>query len=352
MVPGLDLLGLAHPKFEAKAVLKAFPQGYALGCFDDPKTFGDAGKRIKLFLDSGKVPALRVHVHWSDAHKIADLKDLQRRLPRYERLALQYSHIPIYVSHSCEYRESSLREVQKRVELVRNLCPSCFVVQSAWQSPTVAGVGLVEKHGPGAKNCGIASYDGGKKGEGLQDVDSEKWVRNNRDAAIVFAWGPRCNLTEETKLPRNKRTASPEPEYIKMLARLMQTKGVPPTPIFQDKVVEVKKPRLYKMAAEDMDGKNSRDNKPLIILKGQTNAVDIICHDGQQIGKFGYYGTYTGGMHRYYSGWKGGMNAWGYQIAAKALQKSGSEWIWIRQGRTYHGPIHPAFRCGYFYADV
>lgn len=295
---GLDLLGLAHPKFAVKEVLKAFPEGFAVGCFDDPKTFGDALKRIKLFLNSGKVSALRVHAHWSDAHKIADMRDLQKRLPRYEKLQQEFPNIPIYVSHSCEYKEGSLAEIRKRVELVRTLCPSCIVVQSAWQGPTVAGVGVVEKHGPGAK-CGrgqIASYDGGKKGEGVQDVDSEKWINNNRNADITFLWSPRFNLTESEKIPRDKRTATPRARDIKGIARLGKGKGAPPIPQLPGKIVALKKPHLWKSWAEDNPGENKRDNRPLVILKNKTASVEIVTHLNQKIGKFAYYGTYTGGI--------------------------------------------------------
>jgi len=354
MLPGLDLLGLAHPKFKVKEVLKAFPQGFALGCFDDPKTFGDALKRIKLFLDSGKVSALRVHVHWDDAHRIANLNDLKKRLPRYEKLQQQYPNIPVYVSHSCEYRESSAREVQKRVELVRDLCPSCRVVQSAWQSPTITGVGVIEKHGPGAK-CGpgqIASYDGGKKGEGINDIDSEKWVNNNANADICFLWTPLFNLTESEKVPRPKRTASPTDKYIKAVARLAAPKGSAPAHNFAKEPKPLKKPMLWKSFAEDTPGESKRDNKPLVILKKKTARVDIVTCLGQKIGSLAYYGTYTGGLHRYYSGIPGGVGLYAYEIGEKAKKLSGSEWIYFKQGGEIFGPVCAPFRAGYMYVDI
>lgn len=338
------MLGLASNHWRMKETLKFLPQGCAIGVFDGKETFGDVLPNLKTLLNTGKVPAVRIHAVWDDDHHIASLAVLQKRLPRYELLARQYPNIKFFVSHSCEYKERSLAEVKKRVDLVVKLCPSCEPVQTPMAgSPTVPGL-IIESHGKNAKSpMGIVSGDGQ---ENVQ-LDMVNWNQRNASSVIRFSWGLRCNGVDaddvepgKPKIPRPIRTDYPSTKDLNMMYRVLLPIGIPPTPTFPGKVTPLTKPMLWKAAAEDMDGINPRDNKGLAILKTKSDFIELMTFQGQIVTKLPYYGGYTGGLHRYYSG------LYGYEIGQKARAMSGSEFVWIKQGRI--GPINPSFRCGYY----
>ncbi len=353
MIPGIDLLGLAAKALNIDAMCQAWPQGYAVGCFDGEETFGEVLPNLRKLLKTGKVPACRVHAHWSDQHKIIPIDTLKKRLGKYNALTLEFPDIKFYVSHSCEYLANSLAEVKARVVLVKQMCPKARVVQSPLKDAPTLPNEIIEKHGPYAK-CGpfgIASYDGGTdgKGEGLYDIDARQWARNNEHAQIVFAWGPRCNGREgKVFVPRPERTAYPSADYLRGLARLL--KPIIPAPPVSFDVIPFKRPLLWKTFAEDLEGDNFRDNRPVVFLPEQTKFVELITYKAQKIGSLAYFGKFES-LHRYYSGVDGGIGLYAYQIAKKALDISGHEWFYIRQGKKIYGPVN-AFRRGYFQTEI
>lgn len=335
MILGLDLLGWSAKAWKPAPTIAEFPSQFALGVF--ARAFGDAMPRVRLLLDSGKVSALRVQIWWDNNHKIAPLDYLKRELPRWESLARQYPHIPFFISHSCEYSETSRKEVTKRVNLVLSLCPSCTVVQTPMHSPVVAGVGLIEEHGSKAKAKGIASTDGNE----ICQMDAEKWVAKNSEAQIVFGWACRFNGRDaHTMAPPLARTSFPTAKYMQAIIRLMYPKGVPPSPVFDSRPPQGKE--LWKAMAEDQKG-DPRANKPVVMLPKKYKALDIVTFDGQLVTKLPLYpDTNPHSLERYYA-----QDLWGYEIAEKAQKLSGSEFVWIKNGGI--GPIHPAFRLGTTY---
>jgi len=344
---GLDLLGLASKKWKVGETLKALPQGIAIGLFADD-TFGPLAipNTVKL-LESGKVNSVRAQLHWDYGHKIVPMDKLRALLPKWESLAKKYPQVKFYLSHSCEYKESSVVEIKKRTSLVQQLAPSCISVQTPMKSPIIPDGGIVEVHGQQPGKAGqLCSTDG----EALFNMDAEKWNNASQYAAIRFAWGERCNGAEaHNTLKPQQRTAFPDAKYLKSLLRLMAPKGIPPTPVFDAAaIVPVKKPLLMKSHAEDNPGDSVRDNRPLLMLKQKTPEVSIVTFDNKVIGKLKYFAPYPPDLYRFYSGLPGAINLYGYEIAEKAAQISGSEWCWVRQGKKYFGPIHFAFRVGYF----
>lgn len=336
---GHDFLGLGSKYWDVEGTLQAFPQGFALGCFDT--TFGGVIPHLKKFLDSGKVPAVRIQIWWSDSHKIAPLDVLQKRLPLYEQLAKQYPSIRFYISHSCEYSEPKLAEVKKRVDLVVKLCPSCIPVQTPMNSPVVPGY-IVEQHGSKAraKPGQLVSTDGNE----LQQMDAEAWMSRNAAAEIIFVWGGRYNLREAGPVPPPpQRKATPNGDYVRSLTRIAFPKGVIPTPLFQ--ASPLSKPQLWKTHAEDGPGESDpRANRPCVMLPKKTNAIEIVTFQGELLARFPLYkDTNPHTVERYYS-----QGQWGFQIAEKAKRASGYEFVWIKQGDQFFGPIHPAFRAGFF----
>ena len=130
---------------------------------------------------------------------------------------------------------------------------------------------------------------------------------------------------------------------------LGEDKGVAPKPEFVGKVIPFKKPLLWKTFAEDKSGiEDKRANKPLFICPDKAKVIKVICKTGKEIATLGYFGTYSEGGHRYYSAYRGGSGHSASQIANLAIKASGSPWVWLTDGKKIWGPIHPAFRAGYF----
>lgn len=342
---GLDLLGLGDSDWNLKSTIKMWPKGFALGFFADD-TFGkDVMKKVTKLIERCEIPAIRAHLNWSDNHSLPPLSKIKKLAPKWEAFAKAHPSVRVYVSPTCEGKSNNKAAIKAMLDLTASLCPSCIVVQSLFQSPTIPGY-MIEKHGKTKVGAGqIISYDGGVKGESLFDIDALAWANANSAAEIMFSWGPRCNGTEKTKLPRPKRTAFADGNYIRGLARLLQAVGSPPTPTFA--ATPLKKPLLFKSFAEDQDGPNKRDCKPLIILPKKTAFVEVVTFTGAKLGKFMYYGGFPPNLHRFYSGMSGGMDMYAWQIEALALQKSGYPWFGIKQGNTYYWPLN-AFRSPYF----
>lgn len=342
MIKGLDFLGLGSRHWNVRETLAGFPQGFALGLFAD-ETFGNlAAKNARVFLDSGKVSALRAQLHWSYTHELVPMDKLKKLAKQWEQIARLYQ-IPFYLSHSCEYSNRNKAEIKKRVNMVQDLAPTCFVVQTPMHSPVVQG-GIIEVHGSKAKAKPgeIVSADGSS----LPDINSAAWMAKNSLASIVFGWGFRFNLAKGgPPIPAPQRTASPDRNYIRAIVRTMEPKEAPPLHQPPGEVVEVKDPLLYKVLAEDTGDK--RGNRPLIMLRKETPSVEVCTISGKSIGKFVYFAPYPNSTFRFYSGLPGGMNLYGWQIAERLKAESGTEWGYIKQGKKFF-LVHFAFRSGYY----
>lgn len=348
---GFDGLGLAHDLFPVKAFTEIIPTGSAIGVFDSANAFGPVLIKLRKVLDSGKFPVARIHAHWGGSeHRIVPMEVLENKLPKYEELARDYPTVSIMISHSCEYKEEAASKIKERVDLIRLLAPSCVPVNSVWQGPTTPSV-VTERHGNIKVKAGdIVSFDG----TNAYDCDIEKWKQENNNALICFLWGYRFNLRQLTKpgqtppLP-DERSAAPSPDYIKSIVRLSQPIGEPEIPLFLDDVTPIEKLLLWKSHSEDSQGSNdARANKPVFICPVNKPSLDIVTWDNKTIGKLKYGGEFNGNFHRYYSGLPGAIGKYGFEIGLKALNKSGSEWIWIKSKNKFWGPINPSFRKGYF----
>lgn len=339
---GLDLLGLGSRHWPIDVTVKIFPDNWAVGCFLD--TFGDVRPNLKKLLNSNKVLACRIHLWWSDSHKIAPLSVVRDGAKEVERLSELYPRVHFLVSHSCEYSERDRKAIEQRVELVREYAPSCEVVSAAmnsWAPPFTT----IEKHGDVKVGVGqIVSTDGVE----IADIDAANYASVNDPATITFLWSHRFNLRHAgANPPPKQRTAAPDRKYLADVIALAQEKGAPPPSIFP-KAKPVKKPLLWKTFAEDKGGSDSRANLPLLICPSKAKQIVIRGATGAHIATLGYFGKFEGNLNRFYSGYRGGTGLSSSQIAKKATAQTGSPWVWFDDGVTVWGPVHPAFRCGYF----
>jgi hypothetical protein len=350
---GFDTLFLGHKLWPIQLTINQIPAGYALGFFDYIKNspIGDPIPNFKKLLAAKnsegkrKYPAYRVQMQYDTSHKLIDLSRLRERLPLYEKIAKENTDVIIYISHTCEYKSNNADEINKRVALIKSLAPSCIPVNSVWQGAT-PGSTLKETHildGKKGKNW-LVSTDG----VGAAQINMTEFHTNYADTVIRFLWAARFNFRDaETPTPEPvDRTAIPTKELFQAVVRLAEGITVKaPTPTFKGRVVAIKEPLLWKAWCEDFHGADNRKLKPMFACPSSTQLLSIVTYTGKEVCKIKKYGN-LGSMKRYYTGLVNSL--WGYEIGEKAERMSGSEWVWVRDGNTYYGPINPAFRRGYF----
>lgn len=353
---GIDAPGIGSNKWNMKETIKGWRQGIALGLFDD-NTFGPkAFSNMQRLVQTDMVPAIRPHLNWAGPnakHILPPPQKIKAAAPKYEKFQKANPGIRVYVSPTCEFDSQDKKAIKAMLDLTASLCPSCTIVQNpSGKGATVPGY-LVERHGKTVVGPGqIISYDGGVKGEGLFDIDATKWFRDNSQAEIAFGWGPLLNMAEaHNTTPPNLRDDTPPAGYITSLIRLADPVGTPPTASFP--VIPLKKPFLYKSHAEDSQGKDPRNNKPMFIAKPKTGSIELVTFQGATVCKFPYapnVGPFPPDLFRWYSGNAGGPNLWGWQIADKAQQMSGSPFVCIKLAGKFYGWIHPAHRTPFYQA--
>lgn len=341
---GLDILGLGSKHWPVKLSMNVIPEGWAIGTFWN--TFGDCRPNLIKLLKTGKFPACRVHLWWSDAHKIAPLSVVKDGAIAFEAIAQQFPNIDIYLSHSCEYREKSRSEVEARVGLLMQHAPHCIPVCSPIDGSPTNIAAMTERHNDGfvSKVGELASMDGSE----AADIDSAKWIKNTEKAEIQFLWSHRFNLRQQgVNPPPKQRKAAPNRQYFEDIIALASPKGEAPTPSFT--ATPLKKPSLWKTFAEDKSGNtDSRANKPLLISPSKATKIDVVTFNNKVVCQLAYFGPYSGGGYRHYSGAKGGSKLSASQIAKAAINISGSPWVWFRDGKKFYGPVNSIFRGNYF----
>lgn len=359
---GFDYLGLGHKDWPIKATINNTPEGSAIGFFDD--VFGDPISNFKKLVKSGKFKVFRVHMHYGTNHKLIDIEQLKNRAALYERIAAAHPDITIYMSHTCEYNESNIDAIKKRIDAIKKHAPHCVPVNCKWRGASVPGI-ITEAH-VSANSAGKAVLDVpngahfiSTDGFSATQLDLNWLAQKTRKAQIVFFWASRFNLREvgskQLPLPAPKgRWAVPSKEYIKAIVRLSKPEEDPPMPTFKGKIVPIESLILWKAFSEDKVDKLKKDdvraNKPLLISPAGKKDLDIVNMHGKRVGKLKYFGqfpvTKRKKYQRHYSGT--GSNLWGYEIADRAKKSSGSECVWVKDGNIFYGVIYPARRNGYY----
>ena len=350
---GLDFLGLGSKHWKVAESIKAFPSGFALGTFDR-NVFGDALPATKKFLASGKVSALRTHLWYTAGHKLCPLDVIKTRAPLYDALARKYPEIPIYISHTCEYDESDASKVKACVEAIKKYAPKCIPVNCKWRGASIKGV-LEETHviDKPHKKPYIVSTDG----PGITQKNCPAFQKLHSKALLVFGWDSRFNFREQDDDPVRPpnlpapplRQRGPSPEYIRGIARLLCPIGVAPARQFHGKEIPIKGNLLWKAFCEDKleeygKPEDPRNNRPVFLgSKCSSKTLDIVDYKGKRVTTIGLF---PGSDARYYAGMT--ERLYGIEMAERALKQSGSEFVWIREGRFFYGPINPAFRTGYY----
>lgn len=323
---GLDVL--AGVKYQ-DVLVKEWPEGWALGIFAE--TFGDARKTIKAILDTGRCPVVRVQLIWSDAHAFGD-KDIPkvRELSRqYNKIAARYPRVKFYLSPFCE---GNLKNPDKYLDIVKRNAPNCEPVNTVWNG-ALSKKYINEIHGnkkavPSGRY--FFSYDGQACVDANVAADKSKYS----SADIFFFWDAQFNGKHEPEdsTPRPLRKDFPDSKLIDSVIWLKNQKG------------DCKLPAkwLAKSHAENKGTDDWRANKLLIISPIKAEEILLKASNGQVIETLGYYGTYEGGLYRYYS------DQYGFELSQKAIRIQGINRPVVDvviNGKIY-GQINPAFREG------
>lgn len=355
MQPGLDLLGLAHRLFPFERILREVPKECPIGWFWS--TFGDSRDRFNRLIESG-FRVFRIQMYWSDQHRLVEPDVLRAGLEQVKQV-LRNRDVKLYISPSCEHAERNLFAVEQRLELVTRIVPYAIPVNNPWKGHGADVPGqLHEYHGANPGQCSLTSTDG----TNIYDIDAAQWVRKygNKEHPC-FLWASRFNLREigdpGQKPPViNNRKAVPSIGYLRSVLRLRKPMGEAPSPKFD--ATPFQSPNIYKTHAEDDQEPSeslpdeTRENRPVLIIRPNVSKVDVITFDGKVIGRFPRYGSFPGGFFRYYAGVPGGIGLYGYELGEKAERVSGSEFVWFRAGNKIFGPVHPAFRAGVYRQEL
>lgn len=220
---GLDILGLAHPKFPSEMVLNNLPykKNNAIGVFDDP--FGNVKPRLLKYLDSGKIGAVRIQLYWDANHTtLIPKKQLRKKCKKWEKVANKYPKVKIYLSHSCEHRSRNRKELEARIKIIRKWAPSCTPVNSPLNEGLDIAGEINEGHGNDTQTPKpyIYSHDG----TDAFKQNGKVLLQNNSAAEIRFAWIHSFNLRKYgapfVPIPkRTVRTTKKEMEQINKMVR-------------------------------------------------------------------------------------------------------------------------------------
>lgn len=341
----LALLGLGSKYWKIAPTLEALPREVAIQVFDNTEgLFGNPFPNLRRLCKTGKVKVVEVQISYTKiTHKLVGISVLRKRLPLWKAFAAEFPKITFYISHTTEHFATTLSSLRYRMDLIESFGFLAVNNPEPGRGAVMMGE-FNETHKQGAFPGQYISSMDGLDVTGKADVLS--WVRSHRNAMFRYGWGALCNLQDGSQ-PADpaKRKASPSVKYLKMLAHISECPDDAPSPRGFS-ASALKSPWLYKTMSQDTN--DSREDKPLLIASVKADNVQLVTFTGARIGVFPYFGTYLDGMFRYYSGLRGGLNMWGYEIAQHATAISASPWVWFKFGNKYWGPVHPAFRAGYF----
>lgn len=334
MIYGIDYL--AGVKYQ-KVILDEHPAGWGAGFF--ARTFGPALKTVDALLATGRCPAVRIQMLWSDTHQFSDsdIPALKKIAKQYEVLAKKYKTVRIYLSPFCEH---NLKNPDKYLDIVKAHAPSCIPVNTIWKG-SLSKRYINEVHGNKSavpKGHYFYSYDG----QNALDADVENDKVKYKDAGIFFWWSYQCNgkKKEDDTTPRPDRKAWLSNKQADALIYMNRSR----------EKVSIPKGWIWKSYADQQNTPASdKDCKPVLITPPNLKfkEIKLVCDNGQVIDRFGYYGPWKDHEtekllgHRYYA------NLWGFELSdkAKKIQNESRVVDLICDNKKY-GKINPAFRCG------
>lgn len=371
-VAGDDHLALLSSHYKVSEVCQHHKDGEALGILD--WTFGESLSNLRKFFACAKVGVIRVHLinntcirnkscgkyeigygytldSFNNAilNKDAKIKNfVQSRTQVYKTWrTTEQPYQDIAISPILEGNETDaayeiladwVKEVWPEVQLANNkMDNNGKSYRGAW----------IECHGKSLpSNCDIISTDG----QEIMDIDSVKYIKQNSGKKIKFRWSRVNNCRDQGPLldPR-KRTNCATGREAEQQVHVTDIIGNAPTRTFSCSTKPFDKNDIWKPLSEDKGTNDERANLPVIIPSDLPDGtVTLTTRSGQIAGTLGYYGHFTDGRPRSYSGYPGGSKITGYEFQKAAERISGSSYVWAKRGSKCVGPFIPGRRQGDF----
>ena len=315
---GLDLLAVAkYPK-----QVREVPTGWALGCFSS--TFGDSRLAVVQYLRGRADPLVRVQLLWKDRHDFSD-KDVARAAEEAKKWVPIGNELQekLYISPWCEHKANSSL-IKKLRAAIKKVLPHCTYVNTPMKGGAYLDGEVNEVHGEGRPLTGryTFSYDG----YACVDSDVEAIKEKHKKAEVFFFWEPRFNgrWEDNDNTPRPERDGWPDGKLIRSVVNLANSRGECSLP----------KDAIWKSHSENKDGKDSRAEKPVLIIKVKAKEFVLKDNDVRVRARLPYYGTFHGGGYRYY------CPKWGYEIGKVPFR--------LFAGGVEYGTINTGFRFGTF----
>jgi hypothetical protein len=325
----MDFLGGARYQ---KTVLNEQPRAYGFGVFAEVDGFGKAYKLIKQ-LDSYGLPFIRVQLMWKDDHnfKPSDVKAIENRSKKIASLNLKTK---LYISPCCE---NNLNESQFEpfAQAVKKHLPKAEIVNSPNKGKGhVSKKYLNEYHHEEKPRTGgryAFSFDGAN----CVDSDITKYKANYQQAEYFMLWNSQCNgrrnITDGTA--REQRKYWPTDKQIDSWVWLTRDKGA----------TQARKGDILKSHSDQhTQPASGKDQKPVYIIKEKVKEIVLKADNGQTIDTLRYYGSFSGGGHRYYA------TQWGFELAQKAIRIHGKPTCNYFINGKKAGVVNPAFRDGVY----
>lgn len=368
---GQDYLALQHQRFDVRSASQVLAPGTPVGVLD--KTFGEGADHLKFILDSVRPKFVRVHIFNTTCVR-------NQNCGRYE---IVYGYTKKSLDEAIRRRDRRLLEAfRKRVAIYKALAGGAsetrFIIspalehdlsKEAWRiladnvlavwpdvqldnSPD-GGIDVerykgawIERHGTSPQaGADIVSTDGAE----VTDTNIRALKTRTKLSKIVFAWsrGFNCRSNSPTFVDPRARKDCSDRGVLDEVSHIFVERGTPPAYSGGAACQGFKSPSTWKPLAEDTGNGDSRANKPVLIIRGFKNATVLVQDSrGNKVGSLGYYSNYLNVGLRYYSGFRGGDNASGYNYETRARANTGSPYVWLRQGKTCFGPLSTGMRQG------
>lgn len=322
---GLDFLGL--PKY-AEVAKDEFPEGWALGAF--AVTFGDAYKAVEAIVATGRCPLVRMQLLWSDSHTFGDsnIPEVKKLAAKYNQMAAKYPNVKFELSPFCEH---NLKNPDKYLDITKLAAPLCRPVNTPWKGAFSTKY-KNESHGKNSTPKGARNFS--FDGYMCVDSDIEDYKKKHASAEVFFFWTSQFNGKKNDKdnTPRPQRKAWPTSELIDSVIYLHRSRGKTGVP----------KKYIWKSHADQHETPpESRALKPVLISPVKASKYELVASNGQVVASLKYYGTYEGGLYRYY------LMQYGYQVSEKARRIQGGDPVCsLRVNGKVVGWVNPAYRDG------
>ncbi len=330
---GIDFLGGARYQ---KTVLQNHPRSWGFGVFAEVDGFGKAYQLIDQVAALG-VPFIRVQMIWKDDHKFGanELKVLEQRCKLLKPILLKHPSVKFYVSPCCEHELNEAAWNKFAGVVINILGGLCQLVNSPnYKKGFVSREYINEYHHEEKPRSG-GKYAFSFDGANCVDSDVEKYKANYKDAVYFMFWNSQCNGRRnlEDKTPRAQRKFWPTAKQIDSWIWLHRVKGA----------TQMRKSDLLKSHSDQHTVPPSgKDQKPVFIIPEKAKELVLKADNGQTIDTARYFGTFTGGGHRYY------CTQWGFDLAQKALRIHGKPTANLFLNGKRIGVVNCAFREGKF----